>query len=88
MVVAPTEAEPANWEAVSSEDLDAAVQMLALHYREVIILRDLQGLNYRDISAMLDLPMGTVMSRLHRARTELKKTLVWRLRGQRSRRAR
>jgi hypothetical protein len=40
-------------------------------YREVIILRELEGLSYKDIVAIADLPVGTVMSRLARARKRL-----------------
>jgi RNA polymerase sigma-70 factor (ECF subfamily) len=49
-----------------------AMSRLEPERRNIIALRDLQGLDYSDIAAMLDLPMGTVRSRLHRARLELK----------------
>jgi len=43
--------------------------------RELIVLRDLQGLSYAEIGSLFDLPEGTIKSKLHRARMELKKVL-------------
>lgn len=48
--------------------LEAAITMLPHPFREVLVLRDINGLSYREIAAMLHLPLGTVMSRLSRAR--------------------
>lgn len=48
--------------------LEAAITMLPHPFREALVLRDVNGLSYREIAAMLHLPMGTVMSRLARAR--------------------
>ncbi len=48
---------------------------LALEYREVIVLRELQGLSYKEISEVAGVPVGTVMSRLSRARTRLQQAL-------------
>ncbi|MBZ9796273.1 sigma-70 family RNA polymerase sigma factor [Mesorhizobium sp. ES1-4] len=48
--------------------LQAAIAALPRPFRETLVLRDINGLGYRDIAAMLDVPMGTVMSRLARAR--------------------
>lgn len=47
------------------------VQRLAPHYREVVVLRDYQDLEYAEIARVLRIPRGTVMSRLHRARKQL-----------------
>lgn len=49
----------------------AALAKLPLEFREVVVMRDLQGLAYRDIAEILDLPAGTVMSRLARGRARL-----------------
>jgi len=50
-----------------------------VEYREVIILREIEGLSYKEIAAIADLPVGTVMSRLARARKRLQQTLARRL---------
>ena len=48
--------------------LEAAIAALPQPFRETLVLRDINGLSYREISAMLAVPIGTVMSRLARAR--------------------
>jgi RNA polymerase sigma-70 factor (ECF subfamily) len=48
--------------------LEGAISRLPQPFREVLVLRDINGLSYREIAAMLGLPLGTVMSRLSRAR--------------------
>ena len=52
----------------SNAALAAAVGELPLGYREVLILRELEELSYREIARVVDIPIGTVMSRLARAR--------------------
>ena len=51
--------------------LRQALEDLPVTFREVVIMRDLEGLSYKDIAYITDLPLGTVMSRLARARTRL-----------------
>jgi RNA polymerase sigma-70 factor, ECF subfamily len=48
-----------------------ALAQLPFEYREVVILRELEELSYKEIAKIIDIPMGTVMSRLSRARREL-----------------
>jgi RNA polymerase sigma-70 factor (ECF subfamily) len=48
--------------------LREAIEKLPKDYREVIVLRELEELSYKEISAIVDIPIGTVMSRLARAR--------------------
>jgi RNA polymerase sigma-70 factor, ECF subfamily len=55
--------------------LHAALRSLSRPYREVIVLRDIEGLSYEEVAATLDLNVGTVKSRLNRGRTELRRRL-------------
>ncbi len=57
------------------ERLWEGIQELSLEQREVFMLYHFQGLKYREIADLLDIPIGTVMSRLHGARLQLKKGL-------------
>ena len=56
-------------------DLQQALDALPLGFREVIVLRELEGLSYKEISDVTGVPVGTVMSRLSRARKRLQRTL-------------
>jgi RNA polymerase sigma-70 factor, ECF subfamily len=53
----------------------AALDELAEEFREVIVMRDIQGLSYKEIADAADMPIGTVMSRLARARGKLASSL-------------
>jgi len=57
------------------EDLDRAIAALPEHYRVVVVLADVEGLTYGEIAEALDVPIGTVRSRLARARSALQRTL-------------
>nr|WP_183727281.1 MULTISPECIES: RNA polymerase sigma factor [Paraburkholderia] len=57
--------------AESSRHVHEALQRLPAEYREVLVLRELEELEYREIATVIDVPMGTVMSRLARARKRL-----------------
>jgi RNA polymerase sigma-70 factor (ECF subfamily) len=54
----------------------AALERLDGRYREVVVLADLQDASYEEIAETLDIPVGTVRSRLHRGRTELRALLA------------
>jgi RNA polymerase sigma-70 factor (ECF subfamily) len=56
-------------------EITAAIKNLPTLYREIIILRDVQGFSYHEIATMLGCPAGTVMSRLGRARERLRRSL-------------
>ena len=64
-----------DWEHVD-ERLKHAIAALPDHYREVLLLWAVEGLKYRQIAVVLDVPLGTVMSRLYRARGILSKKLT------------
>ena len=57
------------------EDLDRAIAALPEHYRVVVVLADVEGLTYGEIAEALDVPVGTVRSRLARGRNALQRTL-------------
>lgn len=56
--------------------VDVALQSLSADLREVIVLRELEGLSYTEIAQVTAVPIGTVMSRLARARTRLRSALL------------
>jgi len=56
--------------------MDAALRALPPKLREVIVLRELEGMAYEDIAKVSSIPVGTVMSRLSRARASLKELLT------------
>jgi RNA polymerase sigma factor (sigma-70 family) len=56
--------------------LEGAIAALPTPYREVTVMRDVQGLSYREIAEVTDVPIGTVMSRLARARRRLIATIT------------
>jgi RNA polymerase sigma-70 factor (ECF subfamily) len=60
---------------VMSEDVLAAIDTLPVDFRMVVILADLQEFSYKEIADILDVPVGTVMSRLFRGRRQLEKVL-------------
>ena len=55
--------------------LEGAIAALPLPFRETLVLRDIQGLDYREIAEVTQVPVGTVMSRLARARRRLIETI-------------
>ena len=56
--------------------LQSAMGRLSHEHREVLVLKDIEGLKYEVIAELLDVPIGTVRSRLHRARLELRELLA------------
>ncbi len=64
-----------DWDAID-ERLKAAIRELPLAYRTVFLLCAVEGLKYREIADVISMPVGTVMSRLHRARVILARQLM------------
>ena len=67
--------EAALLRAADREMVRRALDQLPLELREVIVLREIQGLSYKEIAAVAGIPIGTVMSRLSRARARLEQLL-------------
>ena len=61
------------------ELLQQLLEQLPTEFREVLILRELEGMSYKQISTIADLPIGTVMSRLARARKRLEQQLAMKM---------
>lgn len=59
----------------TASHVQAALQALAEEYRTVLVMREIDGCDYEMIAKVLDLPIGTVRSRLHRARTQMRELL-------------
>ncbi|HWH68893.1 MAG TPA: sigma-70 family RNA polymerase sigma factor [Candidatus Sulfotelmatobacter sp.] len=66
-------------EKADKELLRQALEALPVEYREVLVMRELEGLSYKEIADVADLPIGTVMSRLARARDQLRQGLTERM---------
>ena len=62
-------------ESMLAEDVRRAIDQLPEQFRVPILLADLEGFSYKEIASMLEIPMGTVMSRLSRGRKGLQKAL-------------
>ena len=67
---------------VDQQILRQALESLPVEFRAVMVLRELEGLSYKEIGAIADIPLGTVMSRLARARKRLQHDLAKRLNGE------
>jgi RNA polymerase sigma-70 factor (ECF subfamily) len=63
-------------EHLTDDDLLGALRRIPPQYQEVIVLSDVEELPYKEIATALSIPIGTVMSRLHRGRTLLRQELT------------
>ncbi len=79
LFTAQSQDEVPDWARLTPDALDELIALLPIHLREAVVLRDLQGLSYREVAAVLSCPVGTVMSRLHRGRAALRKMALARL---------
>ena len=75
----PSESDPGPLETIEAgvlrSDLETALEELAPTFRTAVVLCDVQGLSYEEISEALGWPIGTVRSRIHRGRKALRTTL-------------
>lgn len=75
-LVSPAAAKSTSGQASDSRmDLEAALAKLGKDHRDIIVLRELQGMSYAEIAETLGIPQGTVESRIYRARAELRALL-------------
>ena len=74
-VSASRSAEEEVLEHFTEADVKDAVEALPEQFRMAVLLADVEGFSYKEIAEILDVPIGTVMSRLHRGRKALQKTL-------------
>jgi RNA polymerase sigma-70 factor (ECF subfamily) len=64
-----------SFHSADADTLRAALEALPLEFREALVLRELEGLSYKEIANVAEVPVGTVMSRLARARRQLQGAL-------------
>jgi RNA polymerase sigma-70 factor (ECF subfamily) len=60
---------------IPDADVKAALESLSENFRLAVLLADVEGFSYKEIAEIMDVPIGTVMSRLHRGRKALEKAL-------------
>jgi RNA polymerase sigma-70 factor, ECF subfamily len=72
---AEASAETSVLERIPDEDVQKALEALPEQFRMAVWLADVEGFSYKEIADILDVPIGTVMSRLHRGRKSLQKAL-------------
>jgi RNA polymerase sigma-70 factor (ECF subfamily) len=75
-VEAPPAPEPVDEDAPTLRTLEKLLRKLSDEFRSIVVLRDIEGLSYLEIAETLEVPIGTVESRLFRARQELR--TLWR----------
>ncbi len=72
---APRSAEEVALARITDARVTRALQRLPPEFRRTVYLADVEGFSYREVAALMHCPIGTVMSRLHRARGQLRDTL-------------
>lgn len=69
-------AEDELFDHLTDSQVKDAIEALPEQFRMAVLLSDVEGFSYKEIAEILDIPIGTVMSRLHRGRRALQKALV------------
>jgi RNA polymerase sigma-70 factor, ECF subfamily len=69
-------AEDEALDRITDDDVKAAIESLPDTFRITVLLADVEGFSYKEIAEITDVPIGTVMSRLHRGRRALQKALA------------
>lgn len=69
-------AETEALESMPDDEVKQALESIPEQFRMAVILADIEGFSYKEIADILDVPIGTVMSRIHRGRRQLQK-LLW-----------
>lgn len=70
------DAETVLLQSVESRMLREALEELPVNFREILVLRELEGMSYKDIADVMSVPIGTVMSGLARGRAQLRACLL------------
>ena len=73
---ASANAETANPQFADADAVRRAIAELPVEFREIVVLREMEGFSYKEIADLAEVPIGTVMSRLARARKLLQKRLA------------
>jgi RNA polymerase sigma-70 factor (ECF subfamily) len=74
-VAASRSAEDELMDFFTDDEVKQAIEALPEQFRMAVLLADVEGFSYKEIAEMLDIPIGTVMSRLHRGRKAMQKAL-------------
>ena len=72
-----SDAETALLRSADGHMLREALNKLPVNYREALVLRELEGMSYKEIAEVMGVPIGTVMSGLARGRSQLRERLLW-----------
>ncbi len=76
LIIATAKFTPSVPDHLTDRQVLEALAQLPEHYRSVVLLADVHEFDYKEVAEILNIPMGTVMSRLNRARTQLKRSLA------------
>ena len=68
-------AEDVALDSFTDDEVKAAIESLPDNFRIAVLLADVEGFSYKEIAEITDVPIGTVMSRIHRGRRALQKAL-------------